>query len=128
MTASMRWTIVALVVVVGVVVALLSTLGSDEGEGTAAGRGDQTAATGALPPAGNPPADEPVTVVDDQTRATADLPGCRDSGAEATTGGPVAGLMVRCMDDGSTTTLGKIQAGRPMMVNMWAYWCEPCRR
>ncbi|QGW23572.1 putative thiol-disulfide oxidoreductase [Dietzia sp. DQ12-45-1b] len=111
----------ALVALVGVVVALVSTLGGDEGPGSAA-------SAPAAPPVGAPPLDEPRTVVDDRTRATADLPACRDSATPATTTGPVAGFMVRCMDDGSTTTLGKIQADRPMVVNMWAYWCEPCRR
>lgn len=129
MTASVRWTIVAFVVLVGVVVALFSTIDGSGGEqSTQAGDGGEVLSPQAAPPVGGPPADEPVTVVDEQTRATMDLPACRDSGAAATTDGPVAGLMVRCMDDGSTTTLGKVQAGKPMVVNMWAYWCEPCRR
>ena len=129
MSASTRWTLVAFVVLVGVVVALATTLGSDQGGGTAQGGDPASAlAPGAAPPVGEPPVDEPVTVVDDDTRATVELPECRDSAAAATTEGPVAGLMVRCMDDGSTTTLGKIQAGKPMVVNLWAYWCEPCRR
>ncbi len=129
MSASARWTVVAFVVLVGVVVALFTTLGSDQGEDTARGGDAGTSLSPqAAPPVGGPPADEPVTVVDPDVRATVDLPTCRDSAAAATTEGPVAGLMVRCMDDGSTTTLGKIQAGTPMVVNMWAYWCEPCRR
>ena len=122
MSASARWSLVALVAVVGLVVALLTTLGNDD-TGP-----DPAASSPGAPPVGAPPVDEPHTVVDPEVRAPADLPRCRDSALPATTDGPVAGFMVRCMDDGSTTTLGKIQAGTPMLVNMWAYWCEPCRR
>lgn len=125
MSASLRWSLVAMVALIGVVVALLSTLGNDD-EGP--GRTASAPSAPTAPPAGTPPADEPITTVDPDTRASSGLPACRDSAVPATTAGPLAGFMVRCMDDGDTTTLGKIQAGTPMVVNLWAYWCEPCRR
>jgi len=121
---------VALVALVGVVVALVSTLGEGpSGPAPAATNPAATNPAATVPPAvSGPPADEPHTLVDADARAASGLPPCRDGAAEATTSGPLAGFMVRCMDDGSTTTLGKIQAGTPMVVNLWAYWCEPCRR
>ncbi len=124
MSSTVRWSIVALVAIVGVVVALLSTLGGGPGQD----EGAASAPTPSAPPVGAPPTDEPRTTADVGAREAAGLPDCRDSAVAATTSGPLAGFMVRCMDDGSSTTLGKIQAGTPMLVNLWAYWCEPCRR
>ena len=128
MSASVRWSLVALVALVGVVVALFTTLGDEPGGPGSAAPAPTLAPDPAAPPVGAPPADEPPSLVEPSAREAAGLPECRDSAAAATTDGPLAGFMVRCMDDGSTTTLGKIQAGRPMVVNLWAYWCEPCRR
>ena len=68
MSASLRWSLVAFVVLIGVVVALLSTLGGpEEGAGS-------TAAPATAPPVGAPPAEEPRTIVDAETRGTVDLP------------------------------------------------------
>src|SRR5690606_26075127 len=51
MSASTRWTLVAFVVLVGVVVALATTLGSEQGGGTAQGEDPASAlAPGAAPP------------------------------------------------------------------------------
>jgi thiol-disulfide isomerase/thioredoxin len=30
--------------------------------------------------------------------------------------------------DGSATSIAEVLAGRPLLVSLWAVWCQPCRR
>ncbi|MFC3243237.1 TlpA disulfide reductase family protein [Gordonia humi] len=61
-----------------------------------------------------------------QARAAAALTPCPIGSGPAE--GVLAGVSAPCMADGATIDLGAVTAGRPLVINMWAVWCLPCRR
>ncbi|OBF23321.1 TlpA disulfide reductase family protein [Mycobacterium sp. ACS4331] len=36
------------------------------------------------------------------------------------------GIELECASDGSTVDVAEAVAGRPTVLNLWAYWCGPC--
>lgn len=69
-----------------------------------------------------PAADQPAAAVTD-----AALPPC-PSGAGPASGGPLRGVNMACLADGRAVDVGASLAGRPVVLNLWAWWCGPCAK
>jgi thiol-disulfide isomerase/thioredoxin len=94
-----KWALAAAVLAVALIVALLPRGGDD---------------SAAKPPDLGP------------ARSAAALPPCPAPGH----GPPVKqldGVRADCLGDGGSVDVGKVLAGAPALVNVWASWCEPCR-
>ncbi|MCZ4519931.1 TlpA disulfide reductase family protein [Rhodococcus ruber] len=57
-------------------------------------------------------------------RRSAGLAACPTPSGTST--GPLTGITLECIGDGSYVDLGQALAGRPALLNIWAYWCGPC--
>jgi thiol-disulfide isomerase/thioredoxin len=115
MSTSTRWTLVVLAVVVTLGVALWMQLdrdGSTGVQGQASARDHRDADT-------REALAEP--------RARADLEPCPPDGHGE---GPpkLRGITVDCAGNGSRVDVAKALAGRPVVLNLWAYWCAPCAK
>ena len=115
MTRSGRWTLVVVAAIAVLVAALFVAIGDDSPDG------------------GGPPsvqaarahrdADTPAALAG--PRQQADLAPCPTGGPNP---GPaeLRGIVVECAGDGASVDVARALAGRPAVLNLWAYWCAPC--
>ena len=107
MSTSTRWTIAGLVVVALLIIALATELRDHPG----------------TPPHQPPTGTDAAQLA--SLRARARLSPCPNG----TGAGPAAlrGITAGCLGDGSEVDVANMAAGRNVLLNLWAYWCVPCR-
>ncbi|MGC4933450.1 TlpA disulfide reductase family protein [Gordonia sp. DT30] len=114
-----RWTLVFFVVVIALVVAIWP-----RGDSTTGGAAEQVRPSGALSATDAQVDDAQLS----QARRDAAIDRCPQVGGA--TPGPaavLAGVSAPCLATGAPYDVGAGTAGKPLVINMWAVWCQPCR-
>ncbi|WP_068046049.1 TlpA family protein disulfide reductase [Nocardia speluncae] len=101
-----KWALTAVIVALAAAVALWPRGDSDSG------------GTGAPP--------EPAREVDPALRHASGAAVCPPGSDSRPAAGPLADIVLTCLADGMPAAPVAVP-GAPTVLNLWAYWCEPCR-
>lgn len=123
MSNSARWGLVLLVVVVGLIVAIWPRGGGVD-SGTSTPPVNTSGEPTSMPSADKQDTDTASALAGPRARAA--LEPCPTPQPGVTAQGPLAGVVLECLGDGSRVDVGAALAGRPALINIWAYWCAPC--
>ncbi|MFW0789436.1 TlpA family protein disulfide reductase [Gordonia sp. CPCC 205333] len=116
---ALRWTIVFIVAVIALIVAIWPRSNDPM----------PTATPTAEPSSGARVTDAPVADAElARARAQARLADCPNGGSPVGPTSTLAGVTVPCLATAASYDVGAGTAGKPMLINMWAVWCLPCRR
>lgn len=117
MSRSARWTAAVLILLVALGYALWRELDTDPAGPAGSADAGRPAARD------HRDADTPEALA--EPRARADLPPCPSAGAGSDPQS-LRGITLECAGDGAMVDLAPALAGRPVVLNLWAYWCGPC--
>ncbi|QDQ96445.1 TlpA family protein disulfide reductase [Tomitella fengzijianii] len=110
LSASAKTGIGVFIVLVALIVAMVMTVMDDDG-----GPGGSASGTATSSPPSPGPQGEDEQDAGEQDAA----PPASDT--------PLQGLTLTDLYDGRPVDVGSALAGKPAVINLWAYWCAPCR-